>query len=198
MSRHYSIIPNHKNSAAMKKNARSFPIIVAIFSLLIFSTCSLFEQDIDGELSTSIPVIEEQQGVDLQYSNSMILSANSDKDIKDNLDKIKDWSVLEVSYAIRDFDDDPSITFSGSLGFSRRSVNTPTISASVSGLVFADVNNSGKKYKVNLSASDLAEIAKILDADQEIKVYWNGVLSQGPMNCTVWVYAKVKITAKIL
>ena len=156
------------------------------------------EQDIDVELSASIPVDESQQGVDLQYSNSMILNDDSDIDIKDNLDKIKDWSVQEVSYAIMGLNDDPSITFSGSIGFSRRSVISPAITASVSGLIFAYVTDNGKKYKVNLSASDLPVIAKIFDANQEIKVYWCGVLSQGPMSCSVVVHSKIKITAKIL
>ena len=172
------------------------PVVLSAI-LLPFSQCTLLEQDIDGELSTSVPVNESKQDKNIQYSNSMILSANSDKDIKDNLDKIKDWSVQAISYSIMGYDDDPSTSFSGSLGFSRRSANAPTITASVSNLIFANVTDNGQKYKVNLSEADLAGIAKMLDADQEIKVYWKGTLSQGPVNCSVKVYAKVKIKAKL-
>ena len=187
-----------KNNSPMKKSHKFFRSFVIVLLALPISQCSLFEQDIDGELSTSIPVNETQQGKDLQYSNSMVLSADSDQDIKDNLDKVKDWSVKEVSYSIMGFQGNASITFSGSLGFSRRSDSSPSITASVSNLMFSDVNNNGKKYKINLSETQLAKIAAFLDADQALKVYWNGVLSEGPMSCSVIVYAKVKITAKIL
>lgn len=181
------------------KNPNNFIALISIAIILLpFTQCSLLEQDIDGELSASIPVNESQEGVNLQYSNTAVLSADSDKDIKDNLDKIKDWSVQKISYSITGFSDDPSITFSGSIGFSRRSDNSPSITASVSNLEFAKVTDNGQKYTVNLSEADLAKIAAILDADQAIKVYWNGVLSQGPVSCSVVVYAKVKITAKIL
>lgn len=49
---------------------------------------------------------------------------------------------------------------------------------------------------MNLSDADLAKIAAILDTDQAIKVYWDGVLSQGPVSFNVEFFAKVKITAK--
>lgn len=180
------------------KNLRKIIAPLVISAMLIpFSQCTIFEHDIDGELSASIPVNESKEDQNLQYFNSMILSANSDDEIKDNLDKVKDWTVNQISYSIAGYNGDPSTSFSGSLGFSRRNANTPTITASVSNLIFDDVSDNGQKYKVNVSEADLAEIAKILDSDQEIKVYWNGVLSQGPVNCSVKVYAKVKIKAKL-
>ena len=172
------------------------PLIMSAM-LLPLSHCTLFEHDIDGELSASIPVDESKQDQNIQYSNSMNLSANSDKDIKDNLDKIKGWTVQQISYSITGYNDDPSTSFSGTLGFSRRSANSPTITASVTNLIFDNVSDNGQKYKVNLSETDLAGLAKILDSDQEIKVYWNGTLSQGPVSCSVKVYAKVKIKAKL-
>jgi hypothetical protein len=180
------------------KNLKKIIIPVVLSAILLpFSQCTLLEQDIDGELSAIIPVDETDQDKNIHYSNSMILSANSDKDIKDNLDKIKDWSVKQISYSIMGYKGDPSTSFSGSVGFSKRGADVPSITASVSNLIFDNVSDNRQKYKVNLSEADLAGIAKILDADQEIKVYWKGTLSQGPVNCSVKVYAKVKIKAKL-
>ena len=181
----------------MKNSQKKIILLIIVSLALPISQCTLIEEDIDGELSTTIPVNETQQGTNIDYEDSQILSADSDKDISDNLDKIKSWDVQKISYSIMGFKDDPSITFSGSVGFSRRNENSPSITASVSNLEFAKITDNGKKYKISLSDTDLAKIASIFDSDQAIKVYWKGVLSQGPMSCSVKVYAKVKVRAKL-
>jgi len=183
----------------MKNSTSKIALFILCFLCLVFSRCSLFETDIDGELSTTLPVNESKKEVDITYKNTMIISADSDKDIKDNLSKIKNWSVLEISYSIWAFSgDDPNTTFTGNIGFSRRAESTPSITASVSNLKFANISDDKKKHKVSLSEVDLAKIANIFDTDQALKVYWDGVLSHGPMQCSIEVFAKVKVKAKVL
>jgi hypothetical protein len=181
------------------KNPRNKIInLVLVLAVLFFGKCTLLEQDIDGELSTIIGVNESKDDTNIQYSSSSVISADSDEDIKDNLDKIKDWSVSELSYSIMNFNGDPATTFSGTMGFSRRNGSSATITASVSNLKFSDVSDNGKKYKVGLSESDLNTIAGWFNDDQAVKIYLDGVLSDGPVSLDVKVYAKVKIKVKIL
>lgn len=166
--------------------------------VLLFSGCTLFETDVDGELSAMIGVAESKTDANIQYSNTVVLSADSDEDIEDNLDKIKDWTVSQISYSIWSFDGYPTATFSGTLGFSQRSASSPSITVSVSGLVLSDLSNDNVKHKLNLSEVQLNTIADYFDKDQAIKVYFEGTLSQGPVYFDLEVFAKVKVKAKIL
>lgn len=52
-----------------------------VMPIVIFSNCSLFEHDIDGELSNILPVNESKQDVNINYSSTAIISADSDRDI---------------------------------------------------------------------------------------------------------------------
>ena len=158
----------------MKDQTKTIAITLAL-TVLFLGACSLLEEDIDGELSTTIGVNESKEDVNIQYSSISVISADSDKDIKDNLDKIKDWTVSELSYSIMNFQGDPSTTFSGSLGFSRRNESSATISASVSNVNLDNVSDNGTKYKLNLTPTQLNTIAKYFDADQAIKVYLTGM-----------------------
>ncbi len=178
-----------KNFIQMK-NAVS--IVVAAF----LSGCSLLEGNFSGEAEVTFGIYESKAEQNITYSDVRVIDAADDEDIRDNLDKVKDWQVEEISYTIRNYDGDPSATFSGSMGFSRESSTSPTITASVNNLKLNDLNN-GAMQKLALSGTDLATMASWLDKDQKIKVYLSGVLSQGPVMFDLVVSAKIKIKAKI-
>jgi hypothetical protein len=164
---------------------------------LIFSKCSLLDQDIDGNLSTYLSFSENKNETDIPYSSVEYLDASSDSDIEDNLDKIKDWSVTEISYKVWGFNGDPTTAISGTLGFSKTTEGSPTVTATFTNVVLSSISDNDTSYKVNLSESDLNTLAGYFEQDQAIKIYVNGVLSQGPAFFDLEVFAKVKVKAKL-
>ncbi len=127
----------------------------------------------------------------------MTLNALDNKDIRDNLDKVKSWSVEKVSYALKNYQGDPSTTFSDTFGFSPSSSGSASITIAVSGVNLNDLNN-GSKQALALSSNDLATMASWFEKDNALKVYMTGTLSQGPVSFDLVVYAKIKIRAKVL
>jgi len=182
----------------MKKHISKPLIPLSILPLLLFSQCSWFEQNLDGSLSTFISVYESSSNSNIPYNTFEYIDASSDEDISKNLDKIKDWTVKEVSYKIWGFYGDPNTSISGELGFSRESENSPSIKATFTNIMPANITDNDVSYKVNLSESDLNKIADYLDKDQFLKIYLNGVLSQGPTSFQLEVIAKVKVKTKLL
>ncbi len=174
---------------------RTLFCVALISSPLLFQRCSLFEQDIDGELSTTLLVNETTSGTNMSYSEEETIDASSDPDIRDNLDKIKEWTASEILYSIMGFSGTTGTTASGSIGFSRESASSPAVSVSVSGVNLSDVSDNGTKYKLSLTSDQLKTIADILDKDQAIKVYLSGQLSTTPATFNVKIYAKIMVKA---
>ena len=170
---------------------------VSLFIAILLSGCSLLEGDFSGEVHTTFAIHESSSGSNISYNNIQTINAEDDDDIRNNLDKVKNWSVEKISYKIQNYQGDAATTFSGSLGFSKISANSPAILVSVTGVNLSSLNN-GPKQDSGLSASDLATIASWMDSDHKVKVYMQGVLSQGPVSFDLVVYATVKITAGIL
>jgi hypothetical protein len=173
-------------------------LLLLIIAPGLFYQCSIFEQNIDGELSTTLYLFEQQQGANFAYGNTEIIDAASDKDIKDNLDKIKDWSVSEITYKIWQFEGSQSTTASGSIGFSPISGTTASISATQSPVSLSTVSDNNVKYKVNLTEQQLNTIAGYMKKDQALKVYTFGVLNEAPTSFVVEIFMKVKVKAKVL
>ncbi len=182
----------------MKNYLKTTTFVACLAAFFLFSKCSLLETDVDGELNSTLSVNESKTDANIQYSNTMVIDADSDEDIADNLDKIKEWSVSQISYSIWSYDGYPTATFTGSLGFSQRSASSPSINVAMSGLDLSNLSNDNIKHKLNLSESQLNTIAEYFDKDQAIKVYFNGTLSQGPVYFNLEVFAKVKVKAKVL
>ncbi len=172
-------------------------LLSSIISTVLFFQCSIFEQDIDGELSTILYLSEQQEGASFVYGNIEFIDAASDKDIKDNLKKIKDWSVKEVTYKIWGFAGTSSTTASGSIGFSPISGSAASISTTQSPIILSTVSDNNVKYKVTLSEQQLNTIAGYIKQDQALKVYTFGVLSEAPTNFEIEIFVKVKATAKL-
>lgn len=183
----------------MKNPAKKIIRISLAFLAFLFTNCSLLEQDIDGDLSAILSVYEPKVGVMIPYTDVILVDATSNKNIKDNLDKIKKWQVTELSYSIMNYSGDPSVTFSGSIGFSKRSSTLgATITASVTNLNFSSVSDNNKKYKIDLSENDLNTIAGYFESEQGILVYLDGLLSSGQVQLDVKIFAKVRVKAKVL
>lgn len=182
----------------MKISNNKVILFALVLSGIFFSKCSLLEHDIDGELTTTLNVSESKSATDVLYQNTTVLDADSDEDIQDNLDKIKDWAVTEVSYSIMGYTGDESGTFSGSIGFSKKSDTSASISVSIANLNLNDVSDDGKKYKLSLSESQLATIAGYLKDDQAVKIYFDGTLSTAPMSFDLKIYESVRVTGKLL
>ncbi len=164
----------------MQKLLKNAALFTLVCSLLILGRCSFLDWNINGELSTTMEVREAREDVNIHYSSTSMLSADSDDDIKDNLNKIKDWNVNELSYAVRNFEGDPSITFSGEIGFSKIDASSASITASVSDLILSEISDNGKKYVINLSESQFNTMSMWLDEDHGISIYIEGVFSEGP------------------
>ena len=175
------------------KQKTAVSLLIAVF----LSGCNLLEGDFSGEVHTTFMVNESNSGSNITYNDVRIINAEDNSDIRDNVDKVKNWSVEKLSYQIQNYQGSASTTFSGSLGFSKASASSPAISVSVSGLNLSSLNN-GAKQDVGLTASNFATIASWLDSDHKVKVYMQGVLSQGPVSFDLVVYAKIKITAGVL
>jgi hypothetical protein len=173
---------------------RKLLLLSAILALAGLSACSLFEKDIDATVSTDIFVNESDAGTNMSYIGSAILDAEDDEDIADNLDKIKDWAVIEVGYAILFPNVPAGATFTGNAGFSKAGSNSPEITVAVSNI---NLGNSSQYTKLNIPATDLNMLASWLAESPQIKVYWNGTLSQTPANFTVEATAKIRIKAKL-
>jgi hypothetical protein len=170
---------------------------IVFLMMVFFSGCSLLEADFSGEVEAYFAVNESNAGSNISYNEVKVLNATDEEDIRDNLDKVKDWTVEKVTYAIKNYQGDPSTTFSGTLGFSEASGTSPSISTSVSGLNLSSLSN-GPRQALGLSGNDLATMASWLDSDPKIKVYLKGNLSQGPIYFDLVVYANLKIKASIL
>lgn len=174
--------------------------LLLLVSMLCFTGCSLFEKDIEAEVKGTFFVNESTEGVNIPYSEFIVIDATDDSDIRDNLDKIKDWSVQKISYSLNGFSGDPSTVFSGAMQL--RSAGTTSgitsVSASVQNLNLADLSSSGAKNELNLSATDLATIAGWFDADERIEVFMQGTLSQAPTSFNLVVYIELKVKAKVL
>jgi len=182
----------------MKITNKKIILFTLVLSAIFFGKCSLLEHDIDGEISTTLNVSESKSGTDILYMNTSVLNADSDKDIKDNLDKIKDWAVTGVSYSILGYTGGDTGTFSGSIGFSKKSNTTASISVPISNLNLSAVSDDGKKYKLSLSESQLATIAGYLKDDLAVKVYLDGTLNKAPMSFDLKIYESVRVTGKLL
>ncbi len=171
--------------------------VISVLTALFLSSCNLLEGDFSGEVHTTFIISESSNAGNINYNSVSTVKATDDKDIRDNLDKVKNWSVEEISYQIKNFQGDPDVTFTGSIGFSKKSASSPGIILGVTGINLSSLNN-GQKTVVALSSSDLATMASWMDSDHEMKVYFQGVLSQGPVSFDMVVYAKIKITAGLL
>jgi len=174
-----------------------FIAAIALIAMAFLSGCSLIEKDFDGEVSVHYPVNETDDDSDITYDEIRTLNALDDEDIRDNLEKIQNWTVTKVSYSISGYQGDDDATFSGILGFSRNSDMSASISVPVSGLKLSDLNGKAK-LDLGLSSSDLSKLASWFEADNALKVYMNGTLSQGPISFYLDVYAGIRIRARIL
>lgn len=172
-------------------------VAVSLLALMFLSGCSLLEADFNGEAEAWFTINESKEESNITYNDEMLLDAAEEDDIADNLDKIKDWTVEKVSYAVKNYQGDPAATFSGSMGFSKASGIAPTITVSVSGLNLNSLND-GPRQTLSLTANELATMASWLEDDPKIKVYIQGVLSQGPIFFDLVVYANVKVKASVL
>lgn len=175
------------------KNAILFSLVI---SMVLFGKCSLLDWNINGELSTTFEVNEMSEDVDIQYSSTAMLSADSDDDVRGNLSKIKDWSVIELSYSVRNFEVDPAVTFSAEVGFSKSSASSASFTASFSEIIFSEITDDRRKYIINLSESQLDTMSTWLDEDHVLKVYIDGIISEGPAEFDLKIHIDIRVKVK--
>ena len=173
---------------------RIFSVIATTFVLASLGACSLLEKDIDATVTADILVNESTSGTNINYNGTTVLNAEDDEDVADNLDKIKDWSVLEVGYQILFFSGQPGTTFTGNMGFSPSGSNSPEFQMAVSNL---NLSAASGYTKLNVSSSDLNMLASWLESNRKIKVYWTGILSNAPCSFTVEATAKLRVKTKL-
>lgn len=180
----------------MRKFSNNLLLFIAVIFIGI-NGCSLLEQDIDAEISGSKFVNETTEGVDIPYSDVIELDATTDQDIRDNLDKIKEWDVTKVSYSLSGFIGEGGTTFSGAVKIGPQS-GSGTISTSVSGLDLKALSDSGEIKVLGFSETDLAKVAGWFDKEQVVVVTYEGTLSEGPTSFYLTVYINLRVKAKVL
>jgi hypothetical protein len=181
----------------MKNLSNSIITLFIALAIVAFGGCSLLEQDIDTQLEDTKLVNETTEGQNIQYSDEITLDATKDEDIRKNLDKIKNWNVVKVSYSLSGFTGTDGTTFSGTVTVRPQS-GSASVDTNVSNLDLKALSDSGEIRALGFSETELAEIAKWFEEEQIVIVKYAGTLSQGPTSFYLTVYIDLEVKAKVL
>ena len=184
------------------KFLKSIALIVLVSFTILFTSCDLFDKvddvNFDATLEETISITEESTGTNVAYSETILLDATSDPDIDQYKDKISGFTIKKVSYQVTSFDGASVSTFSGTLAFGDASLNTSTVSATITNLNLQQAYTSGQIYELTFNQADADKIATMLKEDKAVKIYLNGTLSQTPVYCLVNVIVDVSVKADAL
>ena len=178
---------------------------IRLYFLPAFIIISLFSCDKAEELSDinfnatlvkSLPVVGSTTN---EMTSTIILDATSDPEIQKYADKIKNFEITELLFAIENYQADTGdeIYFDGSIGFSKKSENQPTSSCSISPLNITHVAGTGD-FTIGNCDDIINEISAIFAADNAVKIYMIGTFSKATLTFDLKATVKVKITASPL
>ena len=180
----------------MKRFAIS--ILPALFILALFSCDEVKVEELaDIDFNTTLT---KSLHVDVTSTNEMtssiVLDATADPEIKKYADKIKNYEITELLFAIENYqaDTEDEIYFDGSIGFSKKSENTATSSCSVTNMPVTNWAGTGN-FEIASCTSILNDISVALTADNAVKIYMTGTFTDAPLTFDLKVTAKVKVTA---
>lgn len=167
------------------------------FAILSLASCELDDVSFDSTLEENILVIEESEGTNVAYEETIVLDATTDPDINKYKSKIKGFKIRKLSYQIVNYNGQPAV-FNGSLSFGDASQTSPIVLASVTNLDIQQAYNLSQVYELSLNQADIDKIAALLKEDKAVKIYLTGTLSQTPVTFEVNVIMDVTVEADAL
>ena len=178
----------------MKKIAKR---CLPAFLFLVLFSCdevgNIADINIDTILVKSLPVVATTTN---EMTYSVFLDATTDTEIKKHADKIKNYEITELLFAIENYQagTGDEIYFDGNIGFSKKSESQETSSCAISPLNITHVAGTGA-FPISTCNTILNEISDIIKADNAVKIYMTGTFTKAPLSFDLKVTVKVKVTA---
>jgi len=181
----------------MKKT--TLPIIAFV---VLLSGCNLLEEnlttDIDTELYQTFEVNITDEGSNISYSETETIAAGDDPDLDEYIDNIKNYTVKNVFYSVKNYNGNPQITFTGSILYSDQAINEGKVLSGFEEFLISSIADDGVKHELPYENGALANAAGILKENNAIKVYLDGVFSEGPVNFELTIYYDVTVEASVI
>ena len=170
----------------MEKIFKRAGFLVAIFVVL---SCNddITEININSDLTEEIPVNATEADQNIAYE--AMIDAKEDSDILENLDKIKEYQIEEVTFRVADYEGPETANLSGTLSVGNSLTSFSADIPSLNIKLFAD-----EDYTIALSEEQLDALESILLESNQLKVTFSGSVSEAPLSFTLLVTAKTKVT----
>lgn len=181
----------------MKRFAISF---LPALGLFIFFSCDEVEDLADIDFTTTLEkTIAVTVPTTDEMTVSVVLDATSDPEILQYADKIKEYEVTELFFAIENYiaQTEDEIYFNGTFGFSDLAGNQATSTCSVSPLNVTHWVGTGN-FDLSTCNTIIAEISDVFTVDNGVKIYLTGTFTEAPFSFDLKVIVKVKVTANPL
>ncbi len=170
------------------------------FLFLVFFSCddvgNITDVNIDTILVKSLPVVATTTN---EVTYTVVLDATTDPEIKKYADKIKNYEITELLFAIENYQADTGdeIYFDGNIGFSKISENQATSTCAISPLNITHVAGTGD-FPISTCNSIINEISDTFKADNAVKIYMTGTFSKVTLSFDLKLTIKLKVTANPL
>jgi len=187
----------------MKTNIlKTLSLVVLALATTLFTACDLLDKvkdiDFDATLEETINVNEENEGTNVNYTETITLDATTDPDIDKYKSKIKGFTIKSVSYQVVSYDGPVASTFSGTLSFGDASQTTPTVAATITSLNLQQAYTTAEVFDLTISQADVDKVANMLKDDKAVKLYLNGTLSATPVYANIRIILDVSVKAEAL
>jgi hypothetical protein len=170
--------------------------------LMLLSGCDLLEEklttDIDTELYQTFEVNITDEGTNITYSETEIIAAGDDPDLDEYIGNIKNYTVNNVLYSIKNYSGSQQITFTGSIQYSDQTISEGNLLSTFEEFLISSIADDGVKHELPYEDGSLSDAASILKDDNAIRVYLDGVFSEGPVSFELTVYYDVTVEASPL
>jgi len=168
--------------------------------ILMFFSCDKAEElgdiDFNTTLVKSLPVSVANTS---EMTSSIVLDASTDPEIKKYTDKIKNYEITELLFAIENYiaPNEDEIYFNGEIGFSNKTENQATTTCSISPLNVTHVAGTGD-FPISTCNAIVNGISEVFTTDNAVKIYMTGAFTKAPLSFDLKVTVKVKVTANPL
>lgn len=180
-------------------NKIALNLLLALLTITLFScdkVDEVTETDFNVSLIKTLPIVGSSTN---EMTSTIVLDATADPEILKHADKIKNYEITELLFAIENYqaDSEDEIYFDGSIGFSKTSENQPSSSCSISDLPITNWAGTGN-FPISTCDDLINGISTILKSDNAVKIYMIGTYSKAPLTFDLKVTVKVKITANVI
>ncbi len=171
------------------------------FIILAFFSCDELDNLADISFNSTL---EKTLSVVVVSTNEMTTSieldaTTADSEILKYADKIKNYEVTELLFAIENYNDvtEDEIYFDGTIGFSDLTDNQASSTCSISPLNVTHFDGTGN-FPVTACTALINEISDVFTANNGVKLYMTGTFTDAPLEFDLKVTVTVKITANPL